>query len=95
MSLSARNIALQGFGAASLFIALQGLLSVDVPAPSAPPMLAGGGGGQISQSEWLRRYGPVQSQVVAEQLVSDLKDARDELRKKRRRNEDEILLILG
>lgn len=50
MTLSARVIALQGIGSAPIFIALQGLVPVSVPAPIPPQLIFGGGGGGGSTS---------------------------------------------
>lgn len=57
MSLSARAIALQGFGAGALLIALQGCVPVDVPAPPPAPEqhseVSGGGKLGVSWADYL------------------------------------------
>jgi hypothetical protein len=95
MSLSARRIALQGFGAGALFVALQGLVPVTQVEPPPPVVGATGGGGQVSQSEWLRRFGPKPEQVdqvAIADSIDQAKAARDAMRKRRKR--EEVLLLL-
>ena len=107
MTLSARRIALQGVGFAALALAVQGFAPLDqaVQAQALAQALAlpggVGAGGQISQSEWLRRplwirdrprEGVAQAAVGAvgaDRTAVDTQGAR-----KRRRAEEELLLIL-
>lgn len=90
MSLSPRAIALQGVGYGALLVALQGLVAVD--AGVAPSGLSGGGGygasagGQISRSEWLRRFGDGAVVPAA---------ARASKSKRRRRREEEDIELGG
>lgn len=95
MSLSSRRIAVQGLGAGALFVALQGLVQISQVEPSPPFVGASGGGGQISQSEWLRRRAPLAGvdQVVLSEPIDQAKAARDAMRKRRKRQE--VLLLLS
>jgi hypothetical protein len=97
MTLDARRIALQGIGYVAIAIASQGFLPLDQVVQPQPVVMSGGGGGQVSQSEWLRRFKAPEPQteplVVAEAI--DLAKAAREAKRKRLRAEEELLFILG
>lgn len=83
MSLSARAIALQGVGFGPLQMAMQGFADVEVVVQRIERSAgygSAGPGGQISRSEFLRRYGPPLSKPP-------------EREKRRRKDEEELELL--
>lgn len=89
MSLSPRAIAVQGFGYAALFVALQGLVPVTVSVE--PQQFAASGGGQLSVADVLRRKklrdeaaGDTAAQVSELLVDGRVADARELLAAKRK-----------
>lgn len=95
MTINARRIALQGIGYVAIAIASQGFLPLDQVVQPQPQVSAGGGGGQITKSEWLRRLQPEQAQpalVASVDPAALAKAARDAKRKRRQRAEEELII---
>jgi hypothetical protein len=96
MSTNARRIALQGIGFGAVSIASQGFLPLNQVAPPSPPPFVGGtGGGQVSLSEWLRRYGKAtpDDHAAIGDPIDQAATERDAMRRRKRRRVQTVLFL--
>lgn len=88
-----------GRGIGALLVTAGLGLGGDASTPPLPPqraVSAGGGGGQMSMSEWRRRFGPAEAgNAEPAELAPAPGGEAERARRKRRRLEEETLLLLG